>query len=553
MAFVAPARHGIVDDLDSILRRLERDPGEALAIVAEELRPIHRDLSDWPDQLAVDIERCGKLQDFADFRRLHAAGLARRFRRLYGAAPAHLRKERRARYAIERIFGSDEPYCQIAYDLGFSDQAHMCREVRKLSGLSPGQWRRLKKFNTGGAATCHLQDMKRREFNAGAAALGAGLLVSGCAPARPTSSPATADPAVKTNWSVIESEAYDALCFWAGLAGDPEASRQYAAEVAAFTANFDARALGTIKAIYQQVAAAGNVLTHSACRFFSAGPHSTIDDLIQSARDIDNVLKPRHLADPEWEGEELWERYRQLMPPATMILEAMKAAGFAKFREDLYRRRYENRVQSVSTAVTPYNALAEARFLTGRSFQPNVEIALTYFSYPRSMRMLGQQFVTWAGYSDDIILNTSAHELMHPPLNLRGPAMQGAISRIFANGFFVAVVMKRDPSLGDVGDLPNYVEECMVQALDQIASERRSSPRRAVDFFSRSNGSDVLAACIYGLLKEDGYHRTGGNFEAWVAKAVADGRFGPESLEAAGTAVLGASPRTVWQPFRPAK
>ena len=354
---------------------------------------------------------------------------------------------------------------------------------------------------------------------------------------------------VRTQWSVSESEGYDALCFWAPLAGEPESLRQYSQEVAAFAPRFDPKALETIKAVYQRTAAAGNVLTHSACRHFSAGPHSTIDDLIHSARNLDTVLKPRHLLDPEWEGDELWERYRQLMPAAIMILEAMKAAGFSEFRQKLYQEKYEARAQQLLASLSPYNAVSEVQFLTGRPFQPNVDIALTYFSYPRGMRMLGQEFVTWAGYSDDIILNTSAHELMHPPLDLRGRAMQRAISKLFANGFYVDVVTRRDPALGDVGDLPNYVEECMVQALDQIASERRGSKRRAVDFFSRSNGADVLAASFYGLLKQDNYDQAGGNFEKWVETAVAAGRFKAEPLEAAARQVLGVSSRSVWKPY----
>jgi len=385
--------------------------------------------------------------------------------------------------------------------------------------------------------------MDRRQFNAALA--GAALLLPGCARS------VVATPPTRTRWLVTESEGYDALCFWAPLAGEPASAAHYSAEVAAFVPNFDARALQTITAIHRQVAAAGNVMVHSACRLFSAGPHRTIDDLIDSARNIDTVLKPRHLADPDWEGEELWERFKQMMPPAIMILEAMKAAGFPAFRQRLYQSRHSGRTAELLAVLAPYDAVGEARFLTGRSFEPEVEVALTYFGYPRGMRMLGQQFVTWAGYSDDIILNMSAHELMHPPLDLQGAAMTAALAELRRDPFWTGIVTRRDPQLGDLGDLPNYVEECMVQALDQIAGDRRGSSRRAADFFSRSGGSDVLAACIYGLLREDGYQRTGGNFEAWLARAVAAGRFSTASLEAAGTRILGASPRTVWRPYTP--
>lgn len=550
--FPAPFEHGCLDDPDAFVRLWERDAREAWNMLFERVSAANHEPADWRDRLARSMRAGGSVQSWAGANRMHPGGVARAFKQLYGTTAARYRNEQRGFRAWHEIVTCEKPLASIAYDLGFSDQAHMSREIRELSGLSPTQWRRLKKFNTWHGSFCHPAVMNRRQFNTGALA-GACLLLSACK--RNIAAPAATRSALpaRTTWSVIESEGYDALCFWAPLAGDPESSREYADEVRAFLPRFDPKALQTIKALYEQTAAAGNVLTHSACRVFSAGPHSSIDDLIHSARNVDAVLKPAHLADPEWEGEELWERYRQLMPLAVMILEAMKAAGFQEFRRNLYDDKYPNRTQQLLGVLSPYNVAAEAQFLTGRRFEPNVEVALTYFSYPRGMRMLGQQFVTWAGYRDDTILNTSAHELMHPPLDLRGPAMQAAISKIFSNGFYVGVVTLRDPSLGDVGDVPNYVEECMVQALDQLASERRGSPRTAVQFLSRNNGADVLAACIYGLLKQDNYGRTGGSFEQWVARAVEAGRFDPPSLEAAGTSVLHASPISVWKPYRRAE
>lgn len=389
--------------------------------------------------------------------------------------------------------------------------------------------------------------MDRRQFSFAALAA-AGLTLGGRTLGRAV---AAAAPAVRTRWSVIESEGYDALCFWAPLAGEAASARQYAEDVAAFAPRLDERLRQTIRAVYQQIASQGNVLTHSACRFFSAGPHQSIDALLHSARNIDSVLKPAHLADPGWEGEALWERYRQFMPIAITYLEGLKAAGFPEFRRRLYEQRHARRVAEIGRLVTPYDVAAEVSLLTGRSFQPDVEIALTCFSYPRGMRMIGQKFVTWAGYGDDIILNMSAHELMHPPLDLAGPAMQAALAVLRNEPFWTDIVTRRDPSLGDLGDLPNYVEECLVQALDQIAADRRGTERSARAFFSRSAGSDVLAACFYGLLRADNYQRTGGRFEQWVARSAAAGRFAAEPLLAAGTAVLGASPRDVWQPYQP--
>jgi len=46
-----------------------------------------------------------------------------------------------ARAAWGRIAETRAPLADIAYDLGFADQAHMTRAVRWLTGAAPAAWR----------------------------------------------------------------------------------------------------------------------------------------------------------------------------------------------------------------------------------------------------------------------------------------------------------------------------------------------------------------------------------------------------------------------------
>ena len=61
----------------------------------------------------------------------------------------------------------------------------------------------------------------------------------------------------------------------------------------------------------------------------------------------------------------------------------------------------------------------------------------------------------------------------------------------------------------------------------------------------------VLAAGLYGLLKADGYDRTGGDIEAWMGRAVRAGRLAPASLHAAAAQVLEKPADQLW--VKPAK
>jgi AraC-like DNA-binding protein len=43
---------------------------------------------------------------------------------------------------MELMKSSSKALSEIAIDCGFSDQAHMCRQFRRATGVSPNAWRR---------------------------------------------------------------------------------------------------------------------------------------------------------------------------------------------------------------------------------------------------------------------------------------------------------------------------------------------------------------------------------------------------------------------------
>ncbi|WP_431869196.1 helix-turn-helix domain-containing protein [Allosphingosinicella sp.] len=76
----------------------------------------------------------------------HSSGLrpetlSRGFRLAYGCTPASFRSAARARAAWREVRNTDRPLVDIAADRGFSDQAHMTRAIRHLTGRPAGAWR----------------------------------------------------------------------------------------------------------------------------------------------------------------------------------------------------------------------------------------------------------------------------------------------------------------------------------------------------------------------------------------------------------------------------
>jgi AraC family transcriptional regulator len=73
---------------------------------------------------------------------LSEAHFARAFRRTFGQPPHAFLVKRRIQLAARLMLTSDTPLSEIALTCGFADQAHLCKQFRRLMGESPAAWRR---------------------------------------------------------------------------------------------------------------------------------------------------------------------------------------------------------------------------------------------------------------------------------------------------------------------------------------------------------------------------------------------------------------------------
>ena len=84
-----------------------------------------------------------RVRDLAAEARVHPVYLARLFRRHFQCSVCGYVKQARTRAAATLIERFDTALTQIAIQAGFCDQAHMCREFKTGTGLTPGGFRRL--------------------------------------------------------------------------------------------------------------------------------------------------------------------------------------------------------------------------------------------------------------------------------------------------------------------------------------------------------------------------------------------------------------------------
>lgn len=73
----------------------------------------------------------------------HAVSVSRAFRRHFGCSISGYRRRERLRRAAATIESSLLALSRIAHATGFADHAHLCREFRGLTGLTPSEFREL--------------------------------------------------------------------------------------------------------------------------------------------------------------------------------------------------------------------------------------------------------------------------------------------------------------------------------------------------------------------------------------------------------------------------
>jgi AraC-like DNA-binding protein len=131
---------------DVIRRIADRDPVEATNVLKQQLagKPcMPALLENRSDRLAADPRAGPNLQlvRWARSNRVTREYIWRSFHRRYGVSPVQFRSEIKARRAWLALTGSGKPVSRLAADFGFSDQAHMARAVKALTGTPPAQWR----------------------------------------------------------------------------------------------------------------------------------------------------------------------------------------------------------------------------------------------------------------------------------------------------------------------------------------------------------------------------------------------------------------------------
>ena len=383
--------------------------------------------------------------------------------------------------------------------------------------------------------------MKRRQFLA-AASVGPALAL----PAFHSSAKAGDPQSNRTVWRVRQSEGLDAVAFLGALSGGELYLEYYADEVAEFAPRLHAEVQDDIVLLRRQLDQSGvGLLWPAIARAASSTEITSIDSLIAAFADPEAILKPGLLDGPAWNGRE-WAQLTATAPRLVAMFTVIRDAGFAEFRRELAGAALDRREEVLVHALAPFDLITLEHKLTAIEFDPQIDIILLHFSKPHGVRVLGQQFIQSVDYSVATTLRVAAHEMLHPPIDMDGEVANAVQARLESDPLIMRIVREHDPKWGYT-TLPGYLNENICQALDQMASEELGVAHNPADRWNDSDdGMHVLAAALYGMLRQDNWQENGGDIEEWLRRALVSGRLDPSILHPMAAYVLGRDPANLW-------
>lgn len=350
----------------------------------------------------------------------------------------------------------------------------------------------------------------------------------------------------RTQWKVRTSEGFDAICFTNPLSGDPFYADYYAKELAAFKPRLRAETLSTIEKRFKLAQSRGVLLGPTLCTMMSGAPDASLDDLIAALSDPERIVRPPLENSPYWDPDE-WPIFLELCLDFVKIFADFRAAGFAEFRSAYVDPRGAKKLPALRARLSGMDTIAEQERLLGRKFpDPSLEIILLYFSKPHGIKIQGQRFLTHIDYPDEIVIRNADHEMLHPPFDMNGATSLAVQAALKSDPLFVKIVNEHDKRFG-YNSFEGVLNEDTVQALEQIVNERLGVAEPPAQRWKDSDdGMHVFAAGLYGLLKADGYDKTGGNIGVWMASALKSGRLAPASLHTAAARILQRPADRLW-------
>ena len=359
-------------------------------------------------------------------------------------------------------------------------------------------------------------------------------MVAGITAMNSTHAQAPADFHNSTEWSFNPSLKYDALCFINILTGDPFYVQFYEEEYELFREKITPEVKPVLEKLLQIKQSTGIVLSAGLCLYYSAVEDSTLDQLIQTTRDLSKLKE--NFSKTVYFNEQEWALFEAVQGDIRSCLIFLKEAGFEKYWHENNLPEIEKKINHLQELISAkdYNLISVQEKLLGFPLQNNtIEVNMIHYAQPHGMKITGTEFITDIAYDFGTVLHNAGHEMLHPPYDLsNNKELQLALEKLKSNAFLMESFENRDPIFG-YNDFDTYIEENCVRALDQMVSEKLGLSEGPGDRWKNADGGmHVFANALYQVMTEENFNANGELFADFLIRMIAEGRFDQGRIKA---------------------
>lgn len=310
----------------------------------------------------------------------------------------------------------------------------------------------------------------------------------------------------QTTWQVEPSFKYDIFCFLNSLTGDPFYLPFYQAEYERFEQKLTTQvrqALQSLKAKLKDKAK--TIISAQLCLYFSVVEAETLDQLIETTRD--NSKLKENLRQTIYWDEQGWQEFDSVKTELVEIFTFLKEIDFEGYWRANILPGLNGRIAVLKTELEQYDIVSEVEKKLGAALPSHTIIVyVLFYTKPHGIKITGTRFITSPDWGTNIVVRTAGHEMMHPPFDLaNSPELRQAIESLKQDPFLMQVFEQHDPSFG-YNTVEGLIDEDCVQALDQLIAEKNGTAAEPRQRWKKSDGGlHVFAACLYSILKEEGY------------------------------------------------
>jgi hypothetical protein len=310
----------------------------------------------------------------------------------------------------------------------------------------------------------------------------------------------------RTRWQLEASFKFDLLCLINILTNDPFYTERYPGEYDRFFPRMTpdvVEALATIRRVIKDEN--GGIVSALLTLLFSVTDDQSLDDLV-ARLDNDEPMRQGYAASP-YNSEPGWAQYQALRGELSCVFQWLREIGFEVEWHEAIRPKVERRIAELILEVAHYDIIQAIERRLGRRLDSDqVVVYLLYYVRPHGIKITGMRFLTSIDYPLSIVIHNAIHELLHPPFDLAtDTAIRAALDRWREDEFVMRHANNHNADFG-YNSFEGYIEENMVQALDQMICEKFGVGTRYADARQRwqqaDGGMHQLAAAIYATLKQ---------------------------------------------------